>query len=304
MKTIEQLVQRYAAPAKPKRRWLPWAAAVLALAVLLGMGVTVSNLKAELSGYNMWMNQMQTSFVTLQHRLDELNAQQPQTTGDSLLHSYEFYLIPSELEAKATVRFSAVPRQLQPGERAFFTVRLKGIEVGRVKANWDGTAYTAEQTLALENGYEYWLVLERMDGTQEQLPLEDEQAQNLKNTFTLGCEIRGEDMHLSYHGSWLELNNVEIEIWRPELLDTPYYWKYVDLVLYEAGEEKSRYTCVEDYDVGRSPSITFGGSVLFENYVPEEGSGVEIWLQMEISNGMKHQEMIGSWRYEDGEFLN
>ncbi len=304
LKVMEQLVQRYAAPAQPKRRWLSWATATLAIAVLLGMGVTISNLKAEISGYSMWMNQVQTSLTTLQSRVEELRVQKPEPSADSPLHSYEFFFVPSELEAKATVRLSAVPRQRLAGEQVFFSVRLEGQEVGRVNADWDGSAYTAEQTLALENGYEYWLVLEKADGTQEQLPLEDEQARNLKNSFALGCDICGEDMVLRSNGNWLELSNIEIEIWRPVLLDTPYYWKYADIVLYEGGEEQNRYTFVEDYDVSRSSSITFGGSVHFENYVPTEGSGVEVWLELEISNGMKHQEMIGSWRYEDGEFVS
>lgn len=311
---MEQLVRTYAAPAQPEkkesRKPLILSAAALALSAvtLLTCLTHHNNLSNSLGSMSYQMVNLQSGYDTVRAKINDLETAQTAPETPSALHWFEFQLTPDPSEPKVTVQLSAVPKEQTAGITAAFTVRREGAEIASADCIFDGTAYIADVELPTENGYEYWLVLRnRTEGVQQQIPLEDDQAENLAKSFHLTCEIR-EPGHLIYQDNELMLMDFEVALTRPESLadGAVILWDCVEVLLAQNGEVIGRNVLIseeDDVEFRRSFNYEFSHYALsFPEVQMENGDGVEIWVKATLSNGMECLEMVNSWGYEDGIF--
>ncbi len=311
---MEQLIKLYASPApqEPEKKSktllaLSVLALVLAAATLLTCLTYHNNLSNSLGSLSYQMMNLQSGYDSVRAQINDLQTAETAPGTPDTLHWFEFQLTPDLEEPRVTVQMTAIPKR-HANETAYFSVRKEGQEVANAECAWDGTAYVAQQDLPMENGYEYWLIITNLQGNQEQIPLQDTQAQNLKNSFHLTCEIT-EQGHLTYQGGELVLNDFAFGLYRPESTanGAVIHWDSVEVLLVREGNVISRNALLskeDDMEFRNSVGFEFSHSALaFQDVALEDGDGLEIWVKATLSNGMECLEMVSSWGYEDGIFF-
>lgn len=314
LNAMEQLIKLYASPApqEPEKKSkmllaLSVLALVLAAATLLTCLTYHNNLSNSLGSLSYQMMNLQSGYDSVRAQINDLQTAETAPGTPDTLHWFEFQLTPDLEEPRVTVQMTAIPKR-HANETAYFSVRKEGQEVANTECAWDGTAYVAQQELPMENGYEYWLIITDLQGNQEQIPLQDTQAQNLKNSFHLTCEIT-EQGHLTYQGGELVLNDFAFGLYRPESTanGAVIHWDSVEVLLVREGDVISRNALLseeDDMEFRSSVGFEFSHSALaFQDVALEEGDGLEIWVKATLSNGMECLEMVSSWGYEDGIFF-
>ena len=311
LSAMEQLIKLYAAPAQPepeKKSKAPLFLSILAL--ILAMATAIScltnhnQMSSSVAGLFHQVSTLQNGYDSVRARINDLETAATAPGTPDALHSFDFQLTPGTEEPNVHVHLSAIPKR-HTDETAVFSVRRDGREVTSTECIWDGTAYVGQLELPLENGYAYWLLLYDLQGNQEQIPLQDTQAQDLKNTFSLTCTINTEDVFMHYVGEDLCLSALQFTLQRPISMEdgNDYRWEDVSVVIYRNGEEVTRNTFISEndrLDLRRSVGYDFSGALSFHEprVILEDGDGIEVWLIASVSNGMECMEMIGSWRYE------
>ena len=317
LSAMELLIKTYASPVQPEKKEskkpliLSAAALVLAVVTLLTCLTHHNNLSNSLGSMSYQMMNLQSGYDTVRARINDLETGETEYTVPSELHGFTLHLTPDKSEPKVTVQLSAVPKQHKEGWQAAFSARKDGKEVASADCGFDSSAYTAELELPMADGYEYWLVLRnRTEGIQEQIPLQDSQAQNLETTFTLTCTIQREGTYVCFSGEDFLVNGLEFYLQRPISMEdgADYQWQSVEAVVYRNGEAVGRMSFISPEDrLELRQSVGYDHSGAFSIHDPpirlEEGDGVEVWLIARLSNGMECKEMVGSWRYEGGQFL-
>lgn len=311
LSAMEQLIKLYAAPAQPEPKKKSGAPLLLAvLALILAMATAIScltnhnQMSSSVAGLFHQVSILQNGYDSVRAQINDLETAATAPGTPEALHSFEFQLTPGTEEPNVHVHLSAIPKR-HTDETAVFSVRREGQEVTSTECIWDGTAYVGQLELPLENGYAYWLLLYDLQGNQEQIPLQDTQAQNLKTTFSLTCSVNTDDVFMHYVGEDLCLSGLQFTLQRPVSMEegNDYQWQELAVVIYRNGEAVARDSFISEedrLDLRRSVSYDFSGALSFHNprVVLEHGDGVEAWLIATVSNGMQCKEMIGSWRYE------
>ena len=313
LNAMEQLIKLYATPAPQKTdqtRMLPLLlsglALILAMATALSCLTNHNQMSSSVAGLFHQVSILQNGYDSARAQIKDLETAETAPGTPEALHGFDFQLTPGKEEPTVNVHLSAIPKR-HANETAFFSVRKDGREVANAECAWDGTAYVAQQELPLENGYEYWLIITDLEGSSEQIPLQDNQAQNLKNSFHLTCEIT-EQGHLTYQGSELVLNDFAFGLYRPESTanGAVIHWDSVEVLLVREGDVISRNALLskeDDMEFRSSVGFEFSHSALaLQDVALEEGDGLEIWVKATLSNGMECLEMVSSWGYEDGIF--
>lgn len=314
LNAMEQLIKLYATPAPQKTdktRMLPLLlsglALILAMATALSCLTNHNQMSSSVAGLFHQVSILQNGYDSARAQIKDLETAETAPGTPEALHGFDFQLTPGKEEPTVNVHLSAIPKR-HASETAFFSVRKDGREVANAECTWDGTAYVAQQELPMENGYEYWLIITDLQGNQEQIPLQDTQAQNLKNSFHLTCEIT-EQGHLTYQGGELVLNDFAFGLYRPESTanGAVIHWDSVEVLLVREGDVISRNALLseeDDMEFRSSVGFEFSHSALaFQDVALEEGDGLEIWVKATLSNGMECLEMVSSWGYEDGIFF-
>lgn len=312
LNAMEQLIMLYTAyPQKETGRRslaavLAGAAAVLSAAALvlcISQGIRLREARGNMLYHTSMLDQQ---ILSLRERIAVLETPDPMADASSL-HRYSFHLTPDKEEPGVMVELSALPKQWKGGENAVFAVRRDGKEIASAQCVWDGNAYVGHHVLPLENGYEYWLILTDSDGGQEQIPLVDDQAEKLKDTFSLTCEIRRNQVYLSRVGGDLGISGLMFRLQRPISMEDggDYQWDSICVKVLRNGETVYTDSILEgredEAELRRSVAIEHSGAMVFHEppMVLQDGDGVEVWLIARVSNGMECKEMVGSWRYEE-----
>lgn len=313
---MEQLIKLYASPApqEPEKKSkmllaLSVLALVMAAATLLTCLTYHNNLSNSLGSLSYQMMNLQSGYDSVRAQINDLQTAETAPGTPDTLHWFEFQLTPDLKEPRVTVQMTAIPKR-HANETAYFSVRKDGREVANAECTWDGTAYVAQQELPLENGYEYWLIITDLQGNQEQIPLEDAQAQNLTDTFSLSCQIDRDKVFLSCDNNGeLVVNSLMFRLQRPISMEDgdDYLWDSIELRVIQNGEKTYSHNFLSaDSDVTLRRSVIHETSCAVAFYNPpvrlEDGDSIEVWLVAKVSNGMECLEMINSWGYEDGIF--
>lgn len=312
LNAMEQLIQLYTAyprkeePHRPVAYVLAAIAAGIAavsLALCISQGNQLRTARGNMDYQTSVLNQQ---ISTLRERITALEI--PESTKDTdSLHRYSFHLTPDKEAPLVRVEISALPKEWKGGESAVLSVRREGREIASAECVWDGNAYIGHHDLRLENGYEYWLILTDLEENRKQIPLEDQQAENLKDTFSLTCEVRRDQVYLSRVGGDLGINGLMFRLQRPVSMEDggDYQWDSICVKVLRNGETVYTESILEgredEEELSRSVVIEHSGAMVFHHppTILQDGDGVEVWLIARVSNGMECKEMVGSWRYEE-----
>ena len=247
----------------------------------------------------------------LEDRINSINTSVQEAAA--ALVSYEFKVIPQIEKQYARVEITAIPKNWSKDWSATLNVRHNGALSVTRECHWDGSALNSALMLNFVNGLEYWLVITYPDGTQEQIPLYDPIAQNLYSSFSILCDatvdVSGFTMtsHYSDYARFtIDVTNLYLCRPAPEENPEDWLWSRTDYVLYRA-RDSERTVCetqpilnldedakIQECWISQSPGFTIED--------PKEGDIFELWVMLELANGVSREECIGSWIFSDSWF--
>lgn len=269
----------------------------------------VEHLSSQIANSNRQDDSILRKLNGLEDRIDSINASVKEAAAS--LASYEFRVIPNIEEQYARVELTAFPKNWNEDWAATLNVRHRDALSMTQECHWDGSALNAAVNLNFVDGLEYWLVISYPDGTQEQIPLEDHTAQNLKRGYTI--LHTGTPIIKGYQG-YGQRGTVSLSIWvidmhlrRPNPQEHPedWLWTRADYVMYRIRDslrtEAGICPILAVEDESKTDEI-WGFSMELPIESPQEGDIFELWVMLELANGISHEECIGSWIFSDGQF--
>lgn len=247
----------------------------------------------------------------LENRIDSINTSVKEAAAS--LSSYEFKVIPNIEEQYALVELTAIPKNWNESWRAQVNVRHEGALSVAQACYWDGTALNFSMRLNLVDGLEYWLVIAYPDGNREQIPLEDHTARHLHSSFSIVCDatvdVSGFTMTSKYSSyAHFTIDIPELYICRPAPEENPedWVWAKAEYVLYRT--QNSSRTVAEVLsipDLEEDPNIQECWMTQCPTFTiedPREGDVFELWVVLELANGIAQEQCIGSWIYANRQF--
>ena len=320
LRKIEEVVRRY----QPQKKRLSTGKKVLigiAAVLLLWGSVTLSrqwqNTRLEVTylGAQIRNNNEQNSNIlgqlnTLKDRIENINTTVEEAAAS--LASYAFEIIPNVEEAWARVELTAIPKNWNEDWTAALHVRHQGTLSVTQECHWDGTALNAALKLNFVDGLEYYLVISYPDGTRESMKLEDADAQNLRRSCTIlytGTPIiagyrtdvyqQTIDLHFKVEGMHLQ---------RPHPEEDPgdWFWTRADYVLYRTRDgvrtEAGICPILSVAEEAKTYEL-WGLSMTMPIESLREGDTYELWVMLELENGLSLEECTGKWIFQGDSFL-
>ena len=319
---IEEVVRRSQPEKKRLSRGKKVLLALAAIALLLG-SITLARewrdtryqveyLSSQIANSNRQDDSILRKLNSLENRIDSINTSVQEAAAS--LASYEFKVNPNIEEQYARVELTAFPKNWNEDWTATLNVRHQDALSMTQECHWDGSALNAALKLNYVDDLEYWLVISYPDGTQEQIPMEDTQAQNLYSSFSIRCDatlnVSGYHMTSKYTDySRFTIDILDLYLCRPAPEENPedWLWTRTDYVLYqtrdnvrEIRETQPILNLAEDAKIQQCWTTQSPSFAIEE---PQEGDIFELWVMLELANGTSHEECIGSWIFSNREFL-
>lgn len=141
--------------------------AVLALALSV-VGLLPGEQEPDLSYGN---PEMEQQIADLQAQVDQLTAQLEGLARNAGIAEWTLTAAAWEDGTGADVTLSARPAVYEEGMEAVFSVRLEGEEVAHIDCGAENEVFTATAQLPGADGYSYYCILIRADGSREQFAL-------------------------------------------------------------------------------------------------------------------------------------
>ena len=321
LRKIEEVVRRSQPEKKRLSRGKKVLFALAAIALLLG-GITLARewrdtryqveyLSSQIANSNRQDDSILRKLNSLENRIDSINTSVQEAAAS--LASYEFRVVPNIEEQYARVELTAFPKNWSAGWSAALNVRHNGALSLTQECHWDGSALNAAVKLNFVDGLEYWLVISYPDGTQEQILLNDPTAQSLYSSFSILCDASLDISGFYTTSRYSEYGHFDIELYdlylrRPAPEENPedWLWTRTDYVLYqtrnnvrELRETQPILNLEEQAKIQECWTTQFP-SFAIEN--PQEGDILELWVSLELANGISLEKCIGSWIFSDRQF--
>lgn len=320
LRKIEEVVRRY----QPRKKRLSTGKKVfIGIGVLLllwsGLGLgrdwqytrlEVSYLGAQIRNNNEQNADILRQLDALKDRIENINTTVEEAAAS--LASYEFTLSPNIREAYARVELTAIPKNWNENWTASLNVRHEGKLSMTQTCHWDGSALNSALELGFADDLEYYLVISYPDGTQESMKLEDENAQNLKRSCTIlyagAPRIAGYRSYAQESSIDLNIKVEGMHLQRPHPEENPgdWFWTRADYVLYRTRDGIRT-------EVGSCPILSveedaktyefWGDSLELSIDRPAEGDTYELWVMLELANGLSLEECTGKWVFQGDGFL-
>jgi len=315
LRKIEEVVQHYQ-PRKKRlskgKKALIGIAAVLVLWGALSLGrqwrdtrLEVAYLGAQIRNNNQQNSSILRQLDTLKDQIENINTTVEEAAAS--LASYSFDISPNIAEKYAQVGITVIPKSWDEDWKAAVHVRHSGALSVQQACHWDGTALNAALKLNLVDDLEYYLVISYPDGAQESVKLEDEQAQNLKKSCTILCEleprIHGYRSDAKTECAELYFTMQGLSLHRPHPEENPgdWLWTRTDYVLYRTRDSLRE-------EVGTSPILDLGQDakvyehwgtqeVTFPVEMLREGDEYELWVVLQVANGQTLEKCMGKWHF-------
>lgn len=321
LRKIEEVVRRYQPRKKPLttgKKILIGIAAVLLLWAGMSLSrqwqktrLEVTYLGAQLRNNNEQNSSILRQLDTLEERIESINTTMEEATTS--LASYEFEIVPNVAEAWARVELTAIPKNWNEDWSATLHVRHQGALSVTQECHWDGTALNAALKLNFVDGLEYYLVISYPDGTQESMKLQDEEAQNLRRSCTIlyaGTPVLAGYQYFT-HQKTIDLHfKVEsMHLQRPHPEENPgdWYWTRADYVLYRTrdGVRTEAGICpILSVEEDAKTYELWGSTLGLTIEEPREGDTYELWVMLELQNGLSLEECTGTWIFQGNSFLD
>ena len=279
-------------------------AAVLALAASVFAIVTrpeVPDHSAKLEALSQENAQLRSQIAALNGRLDSMSV------GSGLS---EWNLVATAWEDRmgADVTMSVAPGAYEEGMEAVFSIRLKGQEVRSVTCDWDGTAFfTATAKLEAADGYSYYCILTNAEGERQQFALSTPENPVFDIPVYLEASLNayGNMMLDSWvaDGGKLTISLAYLQAQLPRLTvygEMPTINNARLLLVYNGEDYSDLAVTLEPGEGPGAYELTLSGGDL--NWPAElaEDDNLDLYLEVELSDGIVLSTMGGSWYYGDG----
>ena len=315
LKLVEEIVKRYQ-PRKekfsPKKKAVLIGLAVCLAAALIAFFSKWSNQNSILSYTYAQVQNINSQNANIQSQLSALSGRIDSLSGfsepiEQLLAEYAFHVKLVDTET-ARVTFTAAPGLWQEGDTAYLVVRLNGEQTARQECQWDGTGYSVSVELALETGYEYYYVVCHADGTQEQQPVSDGTAYDLRSYATIDWSVTSGNWQWKRYDKVLSLTNYDLDVSMPGCAEEEETWELIEFVLRYNGEDLSAYDLLATIPAGTEKELTASPDLGFhsrdmEFSLPElqEGDKLELYIHLQLSNRIVTWEKVASWELINGQ---
>lgn len=273
--------------------------AVMLLSLLTACSQSPDN-SADVDALRQEVETLRQQVDALQQRLEELEA--------GAVSGWTLTGVPLTQGSGAAVTLTATPTRYQEGQMAAFRVMLDNQVAAELYCDWDGTAYTASMELDAADGYSYYLILTQPDGSQEHLDLNspmnpvDPTLVYMYSSLSASCILNLYDTQAS--ASALTLSAAAAEVQLPKLTATgdPAACTGAALVLQLNGADLERKALTIPQEAS-DPLILDASGVTFSVPELEEGSQLDLWLEVTLSDGQVLTHFASSWYFAEGELI-
>jgi len=320
LRKIEETVQRYRPREKKIGIGKRIAMAAMAVALLiLGFNFhsqwqTTRNEVGYLSGQVRNNNQQNARILAQLEGLEKQIAE-PVEPKAVALTSYNFQLESKKGDTAVTLHFHAVPSNWHEDYKAKLVVEYDKKEYLSQQCSWSASGLRSMLKMDIQNGYNYYLLIEFPDGSMEQTQLYDTKAQNIRQVYTILIEVTQGTGDFNLLTNTLMLKDYDILL-EPPLPSDEYVptLRSGALILYlnrdGQRQEADRYPLFgeKDFTYGNGSSEAISSIRCYPNgpfALPEleDGDGLELWITVESDNGVTETQLLTSWAYIGGEFI-
>ena len=208
----------------------------------------------------------------------------------------------------ADVTMSAAPGAYEEGMEAVFSIRLNGQEIRSVPCDWDGTAFfTASAKLESADGYSYYCILTTVDGGRQQIAMSTPENPvydipvYLETSLSAYCNMTL-DSWVADNGK-LTISLAYLQAQLPRLSvsgDMPAITNAKLLLVYNGEDYSELAVTLKPGEGAGAYELTLAGGDL--NWPAElaDGDNLDLYLEVELSDGGLLSTMGGSWFYGDG----
>lgn len=216
--------------------------------------------------------------------------------------------VPLTQGSGAEITLSVTPTAYREGQLALLRVLLEGRSVAELYCDWDGTAYTARVDLDAADGYSYHLILSDPEGDVEHLELNspekctDSRLVYLYSSLNAGCMLNIFEWHAAAGMLILDAGSAEVQL--PTLTATgeAAVCTGARLALVLDGTELESRTLT--LPQGEENTLLIGvNGMEFAMPELEEGSQLELTLEVTLSDGQVLSHCGSSWYVFDGELI-
>ncbi len=249
----------------------------------------------------------------LESRIDSINTSVQEAAAT--LASYEFTVTPNIREQYAWVTLTAFPKNWNESWSAALNIRHNGALSLTQECHWDGSALNSSVKQNFVDGSEYWLVISYPDGTQEQIPLYDTTAQSLYSSFSIRCDAtvdvslyRQTSIYTDY--AQFTINIEELYLCRPAPEEDAgdWFWTRTDYVLYRTRDNtRTVYETQPILNLEEDAKVQecwMTQALSFTIREPLEGDKYELWVMLELANGLSLTQLVDSWTWAQGELIS
>lgn len=226
LEMIQELLRQYQTPAEKPKKSMLTAAALLLAGVSLVFAISANRKLRNYPDYSNQLSNLQWNYNQISGQLSSVSYALEQLQNQTnVLDDCRLLLYPAEDLSGVTVKFSGVPKVLQQGDTAVFSVHRENEEIVHADCSWNGTAYTAEVFVPKDVGYQCTFALTHADGTTElyTIPNTVDGAELLYYELENGLRYSTfAAMICSFSGRQpknLQIDQIEIHIEKPFLLE-------------------------------------------------------------------------------------
>lgn len=269
----------------------------LAVILLLTVGCTkTEDNTAQLQALQAENEALHNQIAQLQQRIADLEA--------GFIASWTLTGTPLVQGSGAEVTLTVTPTRYQEGQLVSFRVALDGQAVADLYCDWDGTAYTGSLELDAADGYSYSLLFTDPNGAQEYRELNspanpvDPTLVYMDSSLNTACFLTIGEWRISDNQLVLDSGNVDIQL--PAMADTS--CTNISLVLLLDGHELSRKNIMVPQSDDSILSIPLSATS-FDIPEVSEGSQLDLWLEVVLSDGQVLTHSGSSWFCFEGELV-
>ena len=273
--------------------------AAMLLSLLCGCSQAPDN-SAEVAALREEVTELRGQVEALQQRLEELES--------GPVSDFTLTGVPLTQGSGAAVTLSVTPTRYREGQLALFRVMLEGQVAAELYCDWDGTAYTASMELDAADGYSYYLILTEPDGSQEHLDLNsptnpmDSTLVYMYSSLSASCVLNLYDAYADTTS--LTISDASAEVILPKLTANGESAACVSasLVLQLNGSELERKALTLPQDAAQPVTLDASG-ITFSVPELEEGSQLDLWLEVQLSDGQMLTHFATSWFFAEGALI-
>lgn len=314
LELLEQIIQRYRQPEAPPVNRLPRILTAVSICIALILGVTALRRVGKIPDYSGQLSNISGNYSHLQSQLSSLAWKLEELAqGERLLTQYEFSGEPLENLSGVRVRFTATPKNWQPGDRAELSVRRDGVEIETIPCGFSGSAATAQWELPGDAGfYSYCFIRYHEDGSQEQQILDNVWLYAQEPQVGLQPDWQG-SIDCSWDGfkQKLTVDHIFVFLGPPGLLryeDADHKWANVRLTFLLDGHPVKELDLMNVMGYSGNYLESDDGGWLNGGFWPDnlsftvsEDSLLEAVITAEFNGKYTYQETVSTWEYYDGQ---